>query len=222
MGDRQLKSALYETLARTGKALGNGKRLELVDLLAQGERSVEDLAAAAGLGLSTTSAHLGTLRQAGLLMSRRNGVRIYYRLAGDDVAELYVLLQRVARTHLADTEVARSAYLGAGDTDGLTREELMARLRAGTATVIDVRPAAEFAAGHIPGARSIPLEELAARIGELPTDIEIVAYCRGANCVLAHDAARLLAARGRGAARLNEGMLEWRLAAQPVEVGDLD
>lgn len=218
MGDRHLKAALYETLARTGKALANGKRLELLDLLSQGERSVEDLAAAAGLGLSTTSAHLGTLRQAGLLVTRRDGVRIYHRLAGEDVAALYVLLQRVARSHLADVEVARSAYLGADETHEVTREELMARVRAGTATVIDVRPAQEFAAGHIPGARSIPLDELATRLGELPLGTDVVAYCRGVNCVFAHDAVRLLSARGRRAARLVDGMLEWRLAELPVEV----
>ncbi|WP_030268236.1 ArsR/SmtB family transcription factor [Streptomyces sp. NRRL B-24484] len=219
MGDPTRKAALFDALATTGKALSNGKRLELLDLLAQGERSVDALAKAAGLGLTTASAHLQTLKHAGLVATRRDGVRIHYRLAGDDVAALYALLQQVARTHLAATERARAAYLGPDDTDHLTREQLLERVRAGTATVIDVRPAEEFAAGHIPGAVSVPLDELEARLAELPADTEVVAYCRGSNCVLSHDAVRLLAARGRSAKRLADGMLEWRLAALPVEAG---
>jgi rhodanese-related sulfurtransferase/predicted transcriptional regulator len=219
MGDPARKTAMFEALATTGKALSNGKRLELLDLLAQGERSVDALARAADLGLTTASAHLQTLKQAGLVTTRRDGVRIHYRLAGDDVTALYALLQQVARAHLAATEQARAAYLGPDDTDHLTREQLLERVRAGTATVIDVRPAEEYAAGHLPGAVSIPLDELEARLAELPADTEIVAYCRGANCVLSHDAVRLLAARGRRASRLADGMLEWRLAALPVEGG---
>ncbi len=219
MGDPTRKAALFETLARTAKALANGKRLELLDLLAQGERSVEALATAAGLNLTTASAHLQTLKQAGLVTTRRDGVRIHYGLAGTDVAALYVQLQQVARSRLADTEAARTAYLGADDTEQLTRDELLERVAAGTATVIDVRPAEEYAAAHIPGALSLPLAELEARLAQLPADTEIVAYCRGANCVLAHDATRLLNARGHRAARLADGMLEWRLAELPVETG---
>ncbi len=219
MGDPARKAALFEALARCGKALSNGKRLELLDLLAQGERSVDALARAAGLGLTTASAHLQTLKQAGLVTTRRDGVRIHYRLAGDDVAALYAGLQQVARAHLAEAGQARAAYLGPDDTERLTRAELLDRVASGTATVIDVRPVEEYAAGHIPGALSIPLEELAERLPELPGDTEIVAYCRGANCVLARDAARLLTGRGRRAARLADGMLEWRLAELPVEAG---
>ncbi|MFR0357598.1 ArsR/SmtB family transcription factor [Streptomyces sediminimaris] len=219
MGDPARKAALFDALATTGKALSNGKRLELLDLLAQGERSVDALARAAGLGLTTASAHLQTLKQAGLVTTRREGVRIHYRLAGDDVSALYALLQQVGRAHLAATEQARAAYLGPEDTEQLTREQLLERVMAGTATVIDVRPAQEYAAGHIPGALSIPLDELEARLAELPADAEVVAYCRGTNCVLSHDAVRLLAARGRTAKRLVDGMLEWRLAALPVEAG---
>jgi rhodanese-related sulfurtransferase/predicted transcriptional regulator len=219
MGDLARKAALFETLARTAKALANGKRLELLDLLAQGERSVEALANAAGLNLTTASAHLQTLKQAGLVSARRDGVRIHYGLAGTDVAALYVQLQQVARSRLADTEAARIAYLGADDTEQLTRDELLERVAAGTATVIDVRPVEEYAAAHIPGALSLPLGELEARLAQLPADTEIVAYCRGANCVLAHDATRLLNARGHRAARLADGMLEWRLAELPVETG---
>jgi rhodanese-related sulfurtransferase len=219
MGDPARKAELFDAIAVTGKALSSGKRLELLDLLAQGERSVDALARTAGLGLTTTSAHLQTLRQAGLVATRRDGTRIYYRLAGQDVAALYALLQQVARDHQAAAGQARTAYLGPDDTDQLTRAELLDRVRAGTATVIDVRPAAEYAAGHIPSAVSLPLDELQARLAELPDGTEIVAYCRGANCVLAHDAVRLLAARGRAARRLADGMLEWRLDGLPVAAG---
>jgi rhodanese-related sulfurtransferase/DNA-binding HxlR family transcriptional regulator len=219
MGDAVRKAALFDALARAGKALASGKRLELLDLLAQGERSVDALARAAGLNLTTASAHLQTLKQAGLVTARRDGVRIHYRLAGPDVAQLYVQLQQVARGHLADVEAARVAYLGPEDTEQVTREELLARVAAGTATVVDVRPEEEYAAGHIPGAVSVPLDELEARLAELPNGTEIVAYCRGANCVLAHDATRLLTARGHRAKRLVDGMLEWRLAELPLEAG---
>lgn len=217
MGDATRKTALFDALATAGKALSNGKRLELLDLLAQGERSVDSLAKAAGLGLTTASAHLQTLKRAGLVTTRRDGVRIHYRLAGDDVAALYALLQQVARAHLAQAEHARAAYLGPEDTDHVSRDELLERVKAGTATVIDVRPAEEYAAGHIPGALSVPLDQLEARLAELPADLEVVAYCRGTNCVLAHDAVRLMSGRGRRAKRLADGMLEWRLAALPVE-----
>jgi rhodanese-related sulfurtransferase/DNA-binding HxlR family transcriptional regulator len=219
MGDAVRKAALFEALARAGKALASGKRLELLDLLAQSERSVDALAGAAGLNLTTASAHLQTLKHAGLVTSRRDGVRIYYRLTGADVAALYAQLQQVARRHLAEVDAARAAYLGPDNTEQLTRDELLARIKTGSATVIDVRPAEEWAAGHIPGAISAPLDELEAQLAELPDGTEIVAYCRGTNCVLAHDAARLLTARGRRAARLVDGMLEWRLAGLPVEAG---
>lgn len=217
MGDRAAKNALFEQFARVGKALGSGKRLELLDLLAQGERTVESLAGAAELGLTTASAHLQTLKHAHLVTTRREGTKIYYRLAGGDVAALYALVQSVAAAHLADVEAARTAYLGP-DTEQVTREELLRRVESGSATVIDVRPREEYTAGHIPGAVSIPLDELAERLAELPTDHEIVAYCRGAYCVFSHDAVRLLTAHGRTARRLADGMLEWRLADLPVAV----
>ena len=219
MGDPARKTDLYDAFARTGKALSSGKRLELLDLLAQGERTVDALAKAAGLNLTTASAHLQTLKQAGLVATRRDGVRIHYRLAGDDVAALYALLRQVARTHRADVEAARSAYLGTDQPEEVGREELLARARAGDVVVLDVRPAQEYACGHIPGALSIPVDELADRIAELPDTAEVVAYCRGAYCVLAHDAVRLLTARGRRAVRLSDGMLEWRLADLPVATG---
>lgn len=215
MGDRDAKNALFDLFAQVGKAMGSGKRLELLDLLAQGERTVDALARAADLGLTTASAHLQTLKRANLVATRRDGTKIYYRLAGPDVAALYALVRSVASEHLAEVQTARAAYLGP-DTDQVSREELLRRVGSGRATVIDVRPAEEYAAGHIPGAVSIPVEELAERLAELPPDQEIVAYCRGAYCVLAHDAVRLLTAHGHPARRLADGMLEWRLADLPV------
>lgn len=219
MGDRAAKTDLFEQFARVGKALGSGKRLELLDLLAQGERTVDGLARAAELGLTTTSAHLQNLKQANLVATRREGTKIYYRLAGPDVAALYDQLRTVANDRLPDVEAARRTYLGS-EPEQVTRDQLLDRARAGQVTVLDVRPREEYLAGHIPGAISIPLGELADRLSELPTDQEVVAYCRGRYCVLAHDAIVLLADRGHHRARrLADGMLEWRLANQPVATG---
>lgn len=227
------KTALFSQFAAVGKGLAHPGRLELLDLLAQGECPVEPLAAAAGLPLSTASAHLQTLKAAGLLTSRRDGTRVLYSLAGDDVAELLAVLRGVAARHLAGTEPARRAFLGLADaagtdagpdTDGadpavreINRTELLARVGDGRALVLDVRPEREYRAGHIPGAVSIPLRELSDRLAELP-ETEIVAYCRGEYCVLSYDAVRLLVAHGRPAVRLADGMLEWRLAGLPVGV----
>ncbi|MDV2478553.1 metalloregulator ArsR/SmtB family transcription factor [Rhodococcus zopfii] len=225
MGDREKKTALFDQLARVGKALGNGKRLELLDLLAQGERSVEHLAATAGLGLSTASAHLQVLKQAGLVTTRRDGTRVHYALAGLDVARLYGSIRTVAADRIAEVARARDDYLHTGrpatdDDQEITREELLARATAGQVTVVDVRPAAEYTAAHIPGAVSIPLDDLARRLDELPPGQEVVAYCRGAYCVLAYEAVDLLRARGRAARRLQDGMLEWQLTDMPVTIGD--
>jgi rhodanese-related sulfurtransferase/DNA-binding MarR family transcriptional regulator len=219
MGDRASKDALFAEFAAVGKVLGNPKRLELLDLLAQGPRSVDDLASAADLGMSTCSAHLQTLRKAGLVETRRAGKRIYYSLAGEDVAGLWDHLRRVAQQHRPHTEVARRAYLGPEDTAAVDTDELLRRIGAGDAVVLDVRPEPEYAGGHLPGALHIPLDELAGRLAELPRDREIVAYCRGQYCVLAHDAVRLLTEHGLTARRAAEGVLEWRLAGVPVETG---
>jgi rhodanese-related sulfurtransferase/DNA-binding HxlR family transcriptional regulator len=219
MGDRQAKERLFEQFGVVGKALGNGKRLELLDLLAQGPRSVETLSIAAGLGLTTCSAHLQTLRQAGLVTTRREKTKVIYSLAGPDVAALYAALRSVAQVHRAETERARRAYLGRDDIEEIPAEELLRRAETGEVVVLDVRPAEEYEAAHIPGAVSVPVLELAARLAELPADVEVVAYCRGAYCVLAHDAVRLLHARGRPARKLAEGMLEWQLAGLPVTSG---
>lgn len=219
MGDRTRKDALFAEFASVGKVLGNPKRLELLDLLAQGPRSVESLADAAALGMSTCSAHLQTLREAGLVESRRDGKRIYYSLTGTDVAGLWEHLRRVAQAHRPHTELARRAYLGPEDTTAVDTDELLRRLERGDVVLLDVRPEPEYAGGHLPGALHIPLEDLAARIGELPRDREVVAYCRGRYCVLAHDAVRLLNANGVDARRATDGVLEWRLAGVPIEAG---
>ncbi|MEU2034489.1 ArsR/SmtB family transcription factor [Nocardia amamiensis] len=215
------KAALYEAFAASGKALASGKRLELLDLLAQGERTVDALATAAGLNLTTASAHLQTLKQAGFVATRREGVRIHYRLAGEDVAALLALLRKVAEAHQSAVPAARDNYLGPDGGGELTREELLARAAAGDVLVLDVRPVPEYEAGHIPGALSIPVEQLPERVGELPGDTEIVVYCRGEYCVLAYDAVRLLRDHGRHAIRLHDGMLEWRLAELPIEAASL-
>ncbi|GAA2541420.1 ArsR/SmtB family transcription factor [Pseudonocardia hydrocarbonoxydans] len=219
MGDRAAKTDLLDELARVGKALGSGTRLELLDLLAQGPRSVADLAATAGLGLTTASAHLQALRRGGLVTGDRDGTTIRYRLAGPDVAALLDRLRAVATAHLPDVVAARDRYLGApGTGEEVGRDELLRRARAGEIVVLDVRPAPEYRAGHIPGAVSIPVDELADRLDELPAGVDVVAYCRGAWCLFAHDAVRLLTARGRRGRRLVDGMLEWRLDGRPVEV----
>ncbi|ODU26728.1 MAG: ArsR family transcriptional regulator [Pseudonocardia sp. SCN 73-27] len=217
MGGESVKTELFEQLARVGKALGSGKRLELLDLLAQGPRSVADLAAAARLGLTTASSHLQALKRAGLITSTRHGTTIEYALAGDDIATLWLQLREVAERRVADVRPATEAYLGPDDTEEIDRAELLRRVTAGTAIVLDVRPQPEYAAAHIPGAVSIPLDELAGRLDEIPADQEIVAYCRGALCVFSHDAVRLLAEHGRRAVRLTDGFLEWRLAGHPID-----
>ena len=199
MGDRAAKDTLFTEFAAVGKALASPKRLELLDLLAQAPRSVEDLARTADLGLSTCSAHLQRLLAAGLVTTRRDGTRIWYSLAGDDVAALFTDARAVAQRHRPHTEAARRGYLGADDTEQVDLVELLRRAEAGDVIVLDVRPAPEYAAAHLPGAVNIPLEQLEDRLAELPDDREVVAYCRGAYCVLAHDAVRLLTAHGRRA-----------------------
>ena len=219
MGERQAKEALFVEFAAVGKVLGSPKRLELLDLLAQGTRSVEELADAAALGMSTCSAHLQTLREAGLVSPRRDGKRVFYSLAGPEVAGLWEHLRRVAQEHRPHTEPARRAYLGPDDTDAVGTEELLARIERDEVVVLDVRPEPEYAGGHLPGAIHIPLAELPERLAELPRDREIVAYCRGRYCAMAHDAVRLLSTSGLRALRATDGVLEWRVAGLPIETG---
>ena len=216
--DRTSKASLFDALVVAGKALSNGKGLELLDLLAQGERSVGSLARAARLGLTTASAHLRTLKQAGLVTTRRQGTRVFYRPAGDDVAALYEMLQQVAQGYLAAAGKARAACLGPEDTGQIPREELLDHVKSGTATVIDVHPAGEYA-GAYPRRSLHPLDQLEARLAELPAGAEVAAYCRGTNCALSHEAVRFLSTQGRAARRLADGMLEWRRAELPVEPG---
>jgi len=214
------KMALYEQFARVGKALANPARLELLDLLAQGERSVEDLAAAAQMKVSNTSAQLHTLAAAGLAASRRDGVRIYYRLADQQVTALIGQVQDFAASRLAEAEQAARSYLGdVAALEPVAQDELFRRLREGQVMVLDVRPEAEYAAGHIPGAVNVPHDQLAARLAELPDGADIVAYCRGRYCVFAPDAVRLLRARGFSARPLAGGLPGWRLAGLPVTAG---
>lgn len=220
----QHNTELFEHFARVGKALASAKRLELLNLLTQGERTVDALASAAGLGVTSASAHLQVLKQARLVTTRREGVRVHYSLAGDDVARLFVLLRRVAGAHLAEIEPVWLAMLDMDraeaaelETPAVARSELAERMRDGTAVVLDVRPEVEYAAGHIPGAISMPVDGLADRLDELPPDAEVVAYCRGAYCVMAYEAVALLRRHGRQASLLDDGLLEWRLDDLPVE-----
>lgn len=216
MSRADLKEALFEQFALVAKALASAKRMDLLDVLSQGERTVEALAQATGLKLTTASAHLQTLRHGGLVSSRKDGTRIYYRLAGDDVARLYVCMREVAGRHLAQTERAAREFLGEDEVEPVGRNELCDRIRSGAVMLVDVRPDEEFATAHIDGAISIPLAALADRVQELPADLEVVAYCRGEYCVLAYDAVRLLRSMGRPARRMAGGMLEWRIEGRPT------
>ena len=220
MNGREAKDALYEQFARVGKAVTSPRRIELLELLAQGERSVEPLARAVGLGVTTASAHLQVLRGARLVATRRDGTRILYRLADEDVVALIDLVRRIARTRLAEVDEVVGTYFSARDTLApIGCDELLARTERAEVVVLDVRPREEFEAGHIPGAISIPLDELRDRLDELPRDVEVVAYCRGPYCVLAPQAVAFLGERGIRARRLDEGLPEWRLAGLPVAVG---
>jgi rhodanese-related sulfurtransferase len=220
MAHRAFKDSLYGELGRMGKALASPQRLELLDLLSQGEWSVEDLAREAALTVANASRHLQVLRQARLVESRKSGLFVHYRIADDSVFDLWGALRVAGERRLA--EVERLLILYQQDPDALqpvTREELRARLAAGEVIALDVRPAREFAQGHISGARSIPWDQLEVRLAELPLDREIVAYCRGPYCLFAHDAVSLLDARGYHASRLSDGYSDWRGAGLPVMEG---
>jgi rhodanese-related sulfurtransferase/DNA-binding MarR family transcriptional regulator len=220
MGDRRAKDALYDAFAEVAKALGSGRRAEIVDVLSQGERSVEEVAEELGQSVANTSHHLRALARAGLVRTRRDGTRIYYALADERVAMLWAALRDVATEHVAGIERLAQAYLG--DRDGLeaiTRKDLSDRLRRGDLVVLDVRPEAEFRAGHIAGARSVPVGELQRKLRTLPKDTEVVAYCRGPYCVYADDTVRALRRRGYRARRLEDGFPEWKRAGLPVAAG---
>ncbi len=213
------KTELYDQFAVVGKAFANGRRAELVDVLAQGERSVEALAGEIGQSVANTSQHLQVLARYGLVASRRDGNRVLYRLADESVEELFEALRSVAERNVAGLWPAAEAYLGdRGELEQVTREELVRRMGEGV-VVWDVRPVAEFEAGHVPGAVSVPPEEIERRLAEVPADVEVVAYCRGRFCVFADDAVRALTIHNRRAHRLQDGFPEWRRAGLPVAVG---
>jgi rhodanese-related sulfurtransferase len=218
VADRVAKDALFDGLAGVARALGNGRRAQIVDLLAQAERSVEEIAGELGQSVANTSQHLQQLLRVGLVRTRRDGNRIYYSLAGDQVARLWQLTQEVAAQHVSELETLAAAYLGdRSRLQVMTRDELAGRLRAGDVVVLDVRPEPEFRAGHIAGAVSVPVAELSRRLREVPKGLQVVAYCRGPYCVYADDAVRALRRRGYTAARLEDGYPEWARAGLPVQ-----
>jgi rhodanese-related sulfurtransferase len=211
------KGALFDAFASVAAALGSGRRAEIVDLLAQGERSVEEVASEVGQSVASTSHHLRLLARCGLARSRREGNRVYYRLASERVAELWAAVRDVATRHVAEVTVLAGEYLGDRDEiELLSATELNERLAKGKVVVLDVRPEAEYRAGHIAGARSAPLERLESIASALPKRRELVAYCRGPYCVYADEAVRLLRARGLRVRRLDAGFPEWRRAGLPI------
>jgi rhodanese-related sulfurtransferase len=216
MDSGRAKEALFEAIALMGKAFASPRRLELLDLLAQAPRTVEELARVSGQSSANTSQHLQALHAAGMVSREREGNSVRYALADDEALRLWLALRDVSAARLAEVQRAAGDYLGE-DVERIDRAELVARLAEGDVVLIDVRPAEEFAAGHIDGARSIPLDEVEQRLAELPGDAEIVAYCRGPFCAYAHEAVRRLRDSGRSARRLEEGWPEWRLAQRASE-----
>jgi rhodanese-related sulfurtransferase/DNA-binding HxlR family transcriptional regulator len=217
MSSQGPKQAVFAQFAMVAKALGHAHRLELLEQLAQGERSVEVLAQRTGLSLANASQHLQHMRRAGLVANRRDGKFIYYKLSDDAVLDVMTGLRQVAERNLAEVERVIRGYFGMrDDLEPVSRKELLKRLREGTVTVLDVRPEDEFALGHVPGAVNIPLRALKARLSELDPAQEIVAYCRGPYCVLSYEAVAALRARGFNARRLEDGLPEWRAAGLKV------
>lgn len=214
------KDALYDGFATVAKALGSGRRAEIVDLLGQSERSVEEIAHEIGQSVANTSQHLQHLLRAGLVSTRRDGTRIHYSLASQRVAQLWDAIREVAAEQVAELDRLAAAYLGdRSSLESVSRTELARRLRRGNVVVLDVRPEPEFRHGHIAGAVSLPISELQRRLREVPKDADVVAYCRGPYCVYADDAVRTLRRRGYRAARLEDGFPEWARAGLPVDTG---
>ncbi len=218
MSSTNFKHDLFAQFARVGKALSNGNRLELLEFLAQGERSVEQLSKVAGLTVANTSQHLQQLRHAGMVTCRKEGLKVYYSISGDDVITLLDTLRAVAERHVTDVQHLVNTYLTVKDNlEPVPRAELLERARDGLVTVLDVRPPEEYASGHVPGAINIPLHELEQRLEELDKNQEIVAYCRGPHCVLAFDAVARLREKGMNARRMEDGYPEWKTAGLPIE-----
>ena len=219
MANGSAKAALFDAQASVAQALGSGRRAEIVDVLAQGERSVDELANEISQSVANTSQHLQVLARAGLVRSRREGTRVFYRLASERVSELWAAVRDVAVRHVAEVGVLAEDYLGERDeVEQLSADELEQRLARDQVVLLDVRPEPEYRAGHIAGARSAPLDELPALLPSLPRRREVVAYCRGPYCVYADDAVRLLRERGLKGRRLDVGFPEWRRAGRPVEI----
>jgi rhodanese-related sulfurtransferase/DNA-binding transcriptional ArsR family regulator len=217
MNNRDLKDLLYEQVARVGKALASPKRLEILEMLAQGEKAVETVAAAAAIDVKLASAHLKALKEARLVQTRREGKRMIYRLSGGDVAQLGVTLRQVAEEHLLELRLALQQMMAAPERMAqVGRQELLAQARRGEVVVLDVRPPDEFEAAHLPYARSIPLPELARRLAELPRDVQIVAYCRGPFCLMSDEAVKLLREHGYQARKTLDGVSEWQAAGLPL------
>ncbi len=220
MSSQNPKRTIFELFAAVARAIGSAHRLELLELLAQTERGVEELAGLSGLAVANASQHLQQLRRAGLIEARRDGKRVLYHLADAEVLALLGSLRRVTERNVGAIEKVLNSYFRERDSlEAVSRKELLRRMRDGLVTVIDTRPAEEFAAGHLPGALNVPLRELKSRLRELPRDQEIVAYCRGAYCVLSYEAVAELRKRGFTAFRLEEGYPEWKIAGLPVETG---
>ena len=216
--DGNFKHTLFEQFARIGKVLSNANRLELLEYLAQGERSVDALARVSGLSVANTSQHLQQLRQAGLIAFRKDGKTVFYRISDTDVLDLVDRLRRVAERHLAEVDQLVNRYLTVkDDLEPLPAEELLSRARAGLVTVIDVRPREEYSAGHVPGAISVPLSELEQQLRDFDRAKEVIAYCRGPYCILAFEAVARLRRKGVSARRLQDGFPEWQLAGLPIE-----
>jgi len=213
-----LKRSLYEALAKVAQALANANRLQLLEYVAQGERSVEQLAAMAGLTVANTSQHLQALRQAGLVVPRKEGQRVFYSIAGDEVVQLHTALRRAGETRAAEVEKLVRDFIGHRDElEPIRAADLLERARKGLVTVLDVRPAEEFAAGHLPGAVNIPVDRLTSGLAKLPKKREVVAYCRGPYCLMSFEAVQKLRKRGWNARRLEDGFPEWKAAGLPVE-----
>lgn len=219
MEKRTIKDILYEQVARIGKATSSPKRLELLELLAQGEKSVEVMADELSIAIKLASAHLKVLKEARLVTARKDGKFVYYRLAGQDVGDLWVAMREVAQEHLVELRLALDEIASAPDKlASCSRKQLMEQAKRGEIIVIDVRPRAEFDHAHLPFARSMPLEEIVQRMAELPKNTEIVAYCRGPFCLFAEEAALLLKTRGRKVSKLLDGVAEWTSAGMPLEM----
>ncbi len=214
------KRAVFENLARIGTALSSAVRLELLELLAQGERGVDELAGLTGASVANTSQHLQKLKQVGLIVGRKEAQYVKYRLAGDEVVALFHSLGMAGQAYLTDIErIVRLYFTAKDDLETVPASELLERVKKGLVTVLDVRPSEEFAAGHVPGAVNIPIHELQRRLAELPRRKEIVAYCRGPYCLMSYDAVHLLRKRGLKARRMADGLPEWRMAGLPTDVG---